>query len=263
MDLDPGTVSIIQLAWSRLLGLDDGALGDGGSERLYSTDDDASLLTFVTLFGREVLKGPAWAVEAGRGLPGPELRSASTLLALTRDHGGGRSVRPSCTSAMRCRSSTGHAAVVTSEAALVRALERRCPPDDVAEAELGGVEYPFVLVDGSAEAADVQPTPLAGAGYDIWEGILAHIAVITPPEERRKGYAGRVAAVAVEEAMAAGLVPQWRARTDNTASQRTARRAGFLYAGTQTSVALGRMVSPGTSPHRRPEGSGPTRRTAP
>ncbi|MEG9249108.1 GNAT family N-acetyltransferase [Arthrobacter sp. Soc17.1.1.1] len=240
MDLDPGTVSIIQLAWSRLLGLDDGALGDGGSERLYSTDDDASLLTFVTLFGREVLKGPAWAVEAGRGLPGPELRSASTLLALTRDHGGralGEAQLYFCDALPQF---DGPPAVVTSEAALVRALERRCPPDDVAEAELGGVEYPFVLVDGSAEAADVQPTPLAGAGYDIWEGILAHIAVITPPEERRKGYAGRVAAVAVEEAMAAGLVPQWRARTDNTASQRTARRAGFLYAGTQTSVALGR-----------------------
>ncbi len=240
MDLDPGTVSIIQLAWSRLLGLDDGALGDGGSERLYSTDDDASLLTFVTLFGREVLKGPAWAVEAGRDLPGPELRSASTLLALTRDHGGralGEAQLYFCDALPQF---DGPPAVVTSEAALVRALERRCPPDDVAEADLGGVEYPFVLVDGSAEAADVQPTPLAGAGYDIWEGILAHIAVITPPEERRKGYAGRVAAVAVEEAMAAGLVPQWRARTDNTASQRTARRAGFLYAGTQTSVALER-----------------------
>lgn len=240
MHLDPGTVSIIQLAWSRLLGLDDGALGDGGSERLYSTDDDASLLTFVTLFGREVLRGPAWAVEAGRDLAGPELRSASTLLTLTRDHGGralGEAQLYFCDALPQF---DGPPAVVSSEAALVRALERRCPPDDVAEADLGGVEHPFVLVDGSADAADAQPTPLAGAGYDIWEGILAHIAAITPPEERRKGYAGRVAAIAVEEAMAAGLVPQWRARTDNTASQRTARRAGFLYAGTQTSVALGR-----------------------
>nr|WP_241742910.1 GNAT family N-acetyltransferase [Arthrobacter bussei] len=64
------------------------------------------------------------------------------------------------------------------------------------------------------------------------------MAVITPPDERRKGYAQRIAAVAVAESMAAGLVPQWRARTDNTASQRTALRAGFAYAGTQTSVIL-------------------------
>ena len=237
MDLDPGTVSIIQLAWSRLLGLDDGALGDGGSDRLYSTDDDASLLTFVTLFGREVLKGPAWAVEAGRSLSGTALRSASTLLTLTRDHGGralGEAQLYFCDALPQFDEPP---ADVSSEAALVRALERRCPPDDVAEADLGGVEYPFVLVDGS-DGDEARQTPLAGAGYDIWEGILAHIAAITPPDERRKGYAGRVAAVAVEEAMAAGLVPQWRARTDNTASQRTARRAGFMFAGTQTSVAL-------------------------
>ncbi|WP_104180837.1 GNAT family N-acetyltransferase [Arthrobacter sp. B0490] len=237
MDLDPGTVSIIQLAWSRLLGLDDGALGSG-SGRLYSTDDDAPLLTFVTLFGREVLKGPAWAVEAGRSLSGPELRSASTLLTLTRDHGGralGEAQLYFCDALPRFDEPP---AVVSSEAALVRELERRCPPDDVAEADLGGVEHPFVLVDGRNEGGDAQPDPLAGAGYDIWEGILAHVAAITPPGERRKGYAGRVAAVAVEEAMAAGLVPQWRARTDNTASQRTARRAGFVFAGTQTSVAL-------------------------
>ncbi|MHA7208874.1 GNAT family N-acetyltransferase [Arthrobacter sp. MDT1-65] len=237
MDLDPGTVSIIQLAWSRLLGLDDGALA-GGSERLYRADDDASRLTFVTLFGREVLKGPAWAVEAGRSLSGPELRSASTLLALTRDHGGralGEAQLYFCDALPRF---DGPPAVVSSEAALVRELERRCPPDDVAEADLAGAEHPFVLVDGTGGTDDAQPTPLAGAGYDIWEGILAHVAAITPPEERRKGYAGRVAAVAVEEAMAAGLVPQWRARTDNTASQRTARRAGFVFAGTQTSVAL-------------------------
>ena len=241
MDLDPGTVSIIQLAWSRLLGLDDGALGDGGSDRLYSTDDDASLLTFVTLFGREVLKGPAWAVEAGRSLSGTELRSASTLLTLARDHGGralGEAQLYFCDALPQFE---GPPAVVSSEAALVRELERRCPPDDVAEADLAGAEHPFVLVDGTGGTGgtdDAQPTPLAGAGYDIWESIRAHGAAITPPEERRKGYAGRVAAVAVEEAMAAGLVPQWRARPDNTASQRTARRAGFVFAGTQTSVAL-------------------------
>jgi hypothetical protein len=238
MDLDPGTISIIQLAWSRLLGLDDGALGDGDPGRLYSIDDDASVVTFVTLFGREVLRGPGWAVDAGRDLPAPELRSTSTLLTLTRDHGGrglGEAQLYFCDALPQFDEPS---AVVSSETALVRALERRCPPDDVAEAGLGGVEYPFVLVHGSDGEGGAEPTPLAGAGYDIWEGILAHVAAITPPEERRKGYAGRVAAVAVEEAMAAGLVPQWRARTDNTASQRTARRAGFVFAGTQTSVAF-------------------------
>ena len=238
MELDPGTVSIIQLAWSRLLGLDDGALADGGEGRLYSIDDDAPVLTFVTLFGREVLRGPAWAVEAGRDLPGMELRGLSTLLTLSREHGGrglGEAQLYFCDALPRL---DGPPAVVSSEPDAVRALERLCPPDDVAEADLGGVEHAFVLVDEGGTPGTDGPTPLAGAGYDIWEGILAHTAVLTPPERRRRGYAQRITAVAVEEAMAAGLVPQWRARTDNTASQRTARRAGFAFAGTQTSVLL-------------------------
>ncbi|TKV29448.1 GNAT family N-acetyltransferase [Arthrobacter sp. NamB2] len=238
MELDPGTVSIIQLAWSRLLGLDDDALAGGGPDRLYSLDDDASVLTFVTLFGQEVLKGPAWAIDAGRSMSGLELRSHSALLTLSRNHGGrglGEAQLYFCDVLPQF---DGPPAVVSREQLLVRALERRCPPDDVAEAGLGGAEHAFVLVAEGDDADNGQPTPLAGAGYDIWEGILAHTAVITPPDERRKGYAQRIAAVAVEEAMAAGLVPQWRARTDNTASQRTARRAGFAFAGTQTSVIL-------------------------
>lgn len=238
MELDPGTVSIIQLAWARLLGLDDDALAEG-SGRLYRIDDDAPVLTFVTLFGREVLTGPAWAVDAAHGLAGAELRSHSALLSLTREHGGrglGEAQLYFCDDLPQLG---GPPAVVSSDASLVRALERRCPPDDVAEAGLGEVEHPFVLVGEGHERENDPPTPLAGAGYDIWAGILAHLGVITPPEERRKGYAQRVTAVAVEEAMAAGLVPQWRARTDNTASQRTARRAGFAFAGTQTSVILG------------------------
>ncbi len=238
LDLDPGTVSIIQLAWSRLLKLGDGALGDGGSDRLYSIDDDARGLSFVTLFRREVLSGPAWAIEAGQDLPGTELRSHSALLRLSRAHGGRGLGEAQLFFCDALPSIEGTPAMVSSDAGLVRALEQRCPPDDVAEAGLGAVEHPFVLLDDADSPDTDRPTPLAGAGYDIWEGILAHIAVITPPDERRKGRARRVTAVVVEEAMASGLIPQWRARTDNTASQRTALRAGFVYAGTQTSVLL-------------------------
>lgn len=242
LELDAGTVAIIQLAWSRLLGLDDEALGAGGSERLHSVDDDARMLTFVTLFGREVLRGPAWAVDAARDLSGPELRDHSTLLRLSRPHGGRGLGQAQLYFCDDLPALDGPPAVISSEPASVSALERRCPPDDVLEAGLSESDHPFVLVEAAADSPDgpggTPPVPLAGAGYDIWAGILAHISVITPPDERRKGYAQRITAVAVEEAMAAGLVPQWRARAENTASQRTARRAGFAYAGTQTSVLL-------------------------
>ncbi len=240
MELDAGTVSIVRFAWARRLGLGDGALDDGGTDRLYRTDDDAGMLTFVTLFGREILRGPGWAVDAARSLTGTDLRDHSTLLMLSREYGGRGIGQAQLYFCDELPELAGAPAVVSSDAALIRALEQRCPPDDVAEAGLATVEHAVVLVDGDTDEDEVSPTPLAGAGYDIWEGILAHTAVLTPPDERRKGYAQRITAVAVEEAMAAGLVPQWRVRTDNTASQRTARRAGFAYAGTQTSVALDR-----------------------
>lgn len=239
-ELDAGTIAIIELAWARLLGLDDNAFDDGRADRLYGVDDSADVLTFVTLFGREVLRGPSWAVDAARDLPGIELRRHSTLLTLSRNHGGRGLGEAQLYFCDELPVLDGPPAVVSSDAPTVRALERLCPPDDVAEAGLGEAEHPFVLVDapdGHEHQPDA-PTPLAGAGYDVWAGILAHISVLTPPDERRKGYAQRVTAVAVEEAMAAGLVPQWRARTDNTASQRTARRAGFAFGGTQTSVLL-------------------------
>ena len=239
MELDPGTVAIVQLAWSRLLGLDDTALGDGGTDRLYRVDDDAVVLTFVTLFGREALRGPAWAVDAARGLSGPELRGHSTLLALSREHGGRGLGEAQLYFCDELPVIEGPEAVVSTDGSEVRDLEQLCPPDDVGEAGLGALGHTFVLLEEDT-ASSTPRAPLAGAGYEIWEGILAHLAVLTPPERRRQGHAQRIAAVAVEEAMAAGLVPQWRARTDNTASQRTARRAGFAFAGTQTSVALQR-----------------------
>ncbi|NJC23195.1 hypothetical protein BJ994_002271 [Arthrobacter pigmenti] len=233
MDLEPGTVSIIQLAWSRLLKLDDGALAQGG-DRIYREDNSASVLTFVSLFGQEALIGPSWAVDAARGLSGVELARHSTLLSLSRPHGGralGEAHLYFC-DALPAFAEDGPP--VSSDPEHSIALERLCPPDDVAEVGLSAMEHNCILMDEDRDPA----APLAGAGYDVWAGILAHVGVITAPEERRRGLAQFAASVAVEEAMASGLVPQWRARADNVASQRTALSAGFELAGSQTSVLL-------------------------
>ena len=40
------------------------------------------------------------------------------------------------------------------------------------------------------------------------------------------------------DALASGLVPQWRVRWDNAASLATARRLGYTELGTQTTVYL-------------------------
>jgi hypothetical protein len=231
MKLEPGTVSIIQLAWSRLLGLDDGAMAGSGSR---ICREDNGVLTFVSLFGQEALVGPAWAIDAAKGITGVELTRQATLLALSRPYGGRGLGEANLYFCDALPSFAEDGPPVSSEPEHALALERLCPPDDVAEVGLSSMEHQCVLVDEATEP----PLPLAGAGYDIKEGILAQLGVLTAPEERRRGRGSYAAAVAVEESMASGLIPQWRARTDHLASQRTALRAGFVYAGIQTSVAL-------------------------
>ncbi|WRH26518.1 GNAT family N-acetyltransferase [Arthrobacter sp. JZ12] len=233
MNLEPGTVSIIQLAWSRLLGFDDAAMA-AGHGRIYREDSTGTLLTFVSLFGNEALVGPSWALDAARNLSGEELARHSTLLSLSLPHGGRALGEASLYFCDTLPSFPQEGPPVSSDPEHVRALERLCPPDDVAEVQLSSMEQNCILVDDRSDP----PAPLAGAGYDIWGGILAHVVVLTAPDERRRGRATYAASVAVEEAMAAGLIPQWRARVGNAASQRTALRAGFIYAGTQTSVVL-------------------------
>ncbi len=237
MELDPGTVAIVQLAWSRLLKFEDTAFAGDPSERIIRVDNVSGMLSFVTLFGKEAFVGPDWAVDAARNLPGTELRQQGTLLSLSREHGGrGLGEAQLYFSDSLPELGPLQAATVSSDTGFVDGLERMCPPDDVAEAGLRDLEHRFILVDDEGPG---DPEPLAGAGYAPWAGILAHLSVLTAPQHRGRGLGGRIAAVAVEEAMAAGFVPQWRARTDNTASQRAARRTGFAYGGTQTSVALG------------------------
>ena len=89
MDLDPGTIAIIQLAWSRRLGLEDDALSAAeDEERIYDVHDEANEVRFVRLFGREVFSGPEWAAEQVRSKSTEELSSFSGLLRLSLDHGG-------------------------------------------------------------------------------------------------------------------------------------------------------------------------------
>lgn len=235
MELDPGTVSIIQLGWSRLLHLNDLALADAAGKRIYRRDDDAKILTFVRLFGQEALVGPGWAIDATERISGAELAWHSTLLSISRDHGGralGEANLYFCDNlpSIELRED----AAVSGDPAFAADLERLCPPDDTAEVGLSDMEHRCVLVDDTAQS----PVPVAGAGYDIWSGILAHMGVLTAPDQRGRGHGTYIASVAVENAMASGLIPQWRARSDNTASIRTALSAGFVEAGTQTSVLL-------------------------
>ncbi|MET8982468.1 GNAT family N-acetyltransferase [Streptomyces sp. NPDC004539] len=106
-------------------------------------------------------------------------------------------------------------------------LLRTAGPHDTAESGLPDIDSPaFTLHDG--------PTLLAAAGYEVWPASTAHICVLTTPAARNRGLATAAASAAVQHALEAGLLPQWRAGND--ASRRVAEKLGFREVGEQVSV---------------------------
>lgn len=253
MSVSPHTRQIIRLAWSRILGLDDEAWEHAVGRRLEvpvdevtaggddggPTGEDDRIATFVRLYGSSVLYGPRWLLDAARGLDDEVLALESTMIRLGAGHSArslGEWVLYYAEEAPELdRSST---VAVSYEADDARELESSCPADDVAEVGLSGLDSTFTLVpdDGSGT-----PTgrPVAGAGYEEWQGLIGHLGVLVRPDVRRMGLGAYAGAVAMEEAFTEGLIPQWRAALGNTGAQRVADALGFELAGSQTTVLFG------------------------
>lgn len=233
MKLNPDTVLTVQATWAQVLGIPRGSFA-GKSTRIYSEKSDSSVLMFVSLFGAGVVIGPKWAIETAHDLTDQELASHATLLEISAQHGGqplGEAALYFCDTEPAV---PNPAPTVNRDSALAVVLEHDCTLDDVAEVGLSEMKNTFVLLDDEGPT----PRPLAGCGYDIWEDSLAHMGVLTAHGQRRHGYAATAVSIAIDQAMKSGLIPQWRVRTDNTASIRTALRSGFKHAGTQTTVIL-------------------------
>ncbi|WP_326656365.1 GNAT family N-acetyltransferase [Streptomyces sp. NBC_00385] len=99
--------------------------------------------------------------------------------------------------------------------------------EDAGECGLDEITSPaFVVRDGAAV--------VAAAGYGDWPGDTAHLCVLTAPRVRGRGLARQVASAATAHALAAGRLPQWRARP--AASRRVAGALGFRESGSQLSV---------------------------
>ncbi|QBJ97820.1 GNAT family N-acetyltransferase [Rhodococcus sp. ABRD24] len=233
--MDAHQIDIIRLAWSREFGLPDRALSESGV-RSVRVDDTANRILFVRIAGAAALVAPGWAVERAADHTDDELADGRTLLTVAKGHAG-RSPGPV---------ELGWAAdfgkdvaveepLVSHESAHVIELQGLCPPDDVAEAGLAEKRNWFTVLDEAHH-------PLASAGYTEWQGIVADMGALTAPSARRHGYGSTAARLATNDALDAGLIPQWRAHRDNVASRRLATRLDYEELGTFVSIA----VAPGT-----------------
>ncbi|WP_328461218.1 GNAT family N-acetyltransferase [Streptomyces sp. NBC_00448] len=112
----------------------------------------------------------------------------------------------------------------------LRNLEKLAGREDTEEAGLDEITSPAFVVRADGQV-------VAAAGYRTWPRRTAHIGVLTAPAWRRRGLARVVGSAATAHALAAGLLPQWRARVP--ASRQVALALGFRELGTQLSIQLG------------------------
>jgi GNAT superfamily N-acetyltransferase len=96
------------------------------------------------------------------------------------------------------------ARVLTSDGESAYDILRAAVLDD--EWEQGGMDF----VPKETVGLYVDNDLVASAGYDVWDGLIAHLAVITHPDHRNKGHGRAVVSRATERALADGLLPQYR-----------------------------------------------------
>jgi hypothetical protein len=231
--VEPNTGAIVRLGWARSLGLPDDALdpGDDAPRTLRVAASDRALV--LRLWDRHVVVGPDWLQQRVQGIHPRRLEDESVLLQCCEGHPVRSAGQTVLAFTDRYAELDGLEDVpVSDEPEAVAALERACPPDDVAEVALDGLARVFVTLDDRDQ-------PTAGAGYAEWQGLFGHLGVLTPPEQRREGRGTTAAALALNDALDAGLVPLWRSRVDNVGARRIARRLGLVEVGGLTTVTLG------------------------
>lgn len=91
-------------------------------------------------------------------------------------------------------------------------------------------------VTSSVFAIRVDGEVVAASGYRLWPRGTAHLSVLSAPGWRGQGLCRVAASHAVTYALAAGLVPQWRARP--VEFRRVAAALGFRELGAQLSFKL-------------------------
>jgi GNAT superfamily N-acetyltransferase len=113
-----------------------------------------------------------------------------------------------------------------------------CAACDAIEWELGG----NVLGPNPAAGVYVGRELVALAGYQVWGGELAHIAIITHPQQRGHGYAGAAVSKLTEIVRAQGLVPQYQTFDSNRPSIQVVQTLGFVRYGTSMAMRVHRIV---------------------
>lgn len=121
--------------------------------------------------------------------------------------------------------------MMSKDAPAIEALIRSCSFEDANEASMADSDSQLSVIVSDGKV-------LAASGWTVWEPGIAHMRVLTHPDERRKGLGAQVASHATQRALGNQLVPQWRAARSNEASIAMAHALGYEPFGTQLSFRM-------------------------
>lgn len=244
MTFELSSAPIVRLAWERGLGLPADSLVMGADSGRITHPVENGTLTFLRLWDQSVLTGPASLLDAAAALTDDELSEHAVMLRLTRDAGGrGGGTRVLYYADDLPLHQPDGAVTVSHGIPEAVALESLCPPDDVNDVGLARLEHKFTLMGTPSEDGEAVDGPVACAAYAEYQGLLAQLGTLVAPAFRNRGLGLLATNIAAHEALAAGLILQWRADVNNASAHALAISAGFSVAGLQTQVSL-------QSPHK-------------
>nr|UIK90668.1 GNAT family N-acetyltransferase [Arthrobacter polaris] len=235
MTFDLSSAPIVFLAWERGLALPEDSLLVGSNNHRITHPVPGPTLNFLRLWDTSILTGPAHLLAAAKDYDDDELSDHSIMLRLTM-HDGGRGLGTQALYyadelALHQPQQTVHVSSDPGQAAI---LESLCPPDDVNDVGLASREHKFTVMDSGTPDA----VPLACSAYAEYQGLLAQLGTLVAPEHRRQGVGTLATSIAAHEALAAGLIVQWRADINNAGAHELATSLGFSVVGLQTQVSL-------------------------
>ncbi|MFF5791642.1 GNAT family N-acetyltransferase [Paeniglutamicibacter sp. NPDC012692] len=238
MNLEFGTRAIIALAWARDFGVDDSALQpDRTPVRLFVPAVGTDMVQVLHLGDHQVVRAPGELLPLLRTAPDEHFMDDRALVSLLHGSGLAPSVRSLGVDALTYVDApfeivgSEHVSVSGTRTDLARLLERS-PHDDASTTTLQGCDRCFVLFSEAHEE------PVAAASYWAPGGLLADTTVLTYPAMRGYGLGKYAAALAVDDALSEGLIPQARIKDGQDAASALATSLGFELVGSLLSVRL-------------------------
>lgn len=238
MNLEFGTRAIIALAWARDFGVEDSALQpDRPPVELFVPSIGTDLVQVLHLGDHRVVRAPESLLPLLRTAPEDHFVDDRALVARLHGSGLAPSVRSLGVDALTYVDAPFE--IVDSENISISnapgdlaALQRRSPRDDAASTTLPGCDGCFALFPETGDE------PVAGASYWAPGGLLADTTVLTFPQMRGYGLGKYAAALAVDDALSEGLIPQARIKEGQDAASALATSLGFELVGSLLSIRL-------------------------